>query len=110
MTGAGMMATGINDQAIIADVQLQVPAPNPFRSATMINYNLAQPGSIRLAIYDLSGRLIRSLASENVPAGRGQIQWNGRDNTGRQVASGVYECRLETSSGVVVVRPIIRVR
>ena len=101
--------TGIGDQTFIAEVQLQVPSPNPFRSATMINYNLARPGTVRIAIYDLSGRLIRTLASESVPAGPGQIEWDGKDDAGRQVASGVYECRLVTEAGAAV-RPIIRLR
>ena len=101
--------SGIGDQGFIAGLQLQVPSPNPFTSTTMINYSLARPGNIRISIYDLSGRLTRTLASENVPAGDGRIEWDGRDSAGKQVASGVYECRLETGSGAVV-RPVIRLR
>jgi hypothetical protein len=101
--------TGIGDPTIITDVQLRVASPNPFRSATMINYNLARPGTVRMAIYDLSGRLIRTLVAEGVPAGPGQVEWDGKDNAGRQVASGAYECRLDTDSGAVV-WPIIRLR
>jgi len=100
---------GIGDQTFTAEVQLQVPSPNPFRSTTMINYNLARPGTVRIAIYDLRGRLIRTLASESVPAGPGHIEWDGKDDAGRQVSSGVYECRLDSDSGAVV-RPISRLR
>jgi hypothetical protein len=100
---------GVGDQTFIAEAQLQVASPNPFSSTTMINYNLARSGTVRIAIYDVSGRLIRTLASESVSAGPGRIQWNGKDDAGRQVASGVYRCRLDTDSGTVV-RPIIRLR
>jgi hypothetical protein len=101
--------TGIDDQTFIAEVQLQVPSPNPFRSSTMINYSLARPGTVRIAIHDVSGRLVRTLANESAPAGPGQIEWDGKDGGGRQVASGVYECRLATDFGVAV-RPILRLR
>jgi hypothetical protein len=101
--------TGVGDPAFVAGAQLQPPSPNPFRSSTSISYSLARSGTGRIAIYDLAGRLVRTLTSETLPVGPGRIGWDGRDEAGRQVASGIYECRLETASGTVT-RPLIRLR
>ena len=107
--GYGPSLSGIVDQNFDTAVVLQAPSPNPFRSTTSIHFDLARSGIVRVAIYDLSGRLIRTLVAENLPAGPGRIQWNGKDNSGRQVASGVYQFRLDTGTATVV-RPIIRLR
>jgi hypothetical protein len=102
-------ATGTGDRALTAGILLKVPTPNPFSSTTMISFDLPRTGSARVTIHDLSGRLVRTLAAENAPAGPGQVRWDGRDEGGRQVASGVYECRLQSGTQVVV-KPIIRLR
>ncbi|HMB71340.1 MAG TPA: FlgD immunoglobulin-like domain containing protein, partial [bacterium] len=71
--------------------------PNPFTSATTIAYALPAPGPARLAVYDVTGRLVRTLAEgRRVPAGAYRAVWDGTDRTGRRVASGVYFYRLET--------------
>ncbi len=64
--------------------------PNPFNAATCINYQLAQPALVTLKVYNLSGQLIRTLAKENKPAGWYSVRWDGRDSSGRAVASGIY--------------------
>jgi flagellar hook assembly protein FlgD len=47
-------------------------------------------------VYDIAGKLVKTLASGNLPAGPGQVTWNRTDDAGRQVACGVYFCRLQT--------------
>jgi len=75
--------------------------PNPFNPSTTISYELAEPGAVRLTVHDVAGRRIRTLvAGETVGAGRHDIVWNGRDETGRAVATGVYYCRLEAGGRV----------
>lgn len=74
--------------------------PNPFNSYTRIAYTLASPGQVSLIIYNSLGQPVRSLASEVQSIGRYQIPWDGRDDKGRMVSSGVYLSRLMTAEGV----------
>jgi VCBS repeat-containing protein len=74
-------------------------SPNPARGAADIRFTLTGPARLRLEIYDLGGRLVRSLKDEYRGDGAYRSVWNLRDNAGRQVASGVYFARLATSQG-----------
>lgn len=74
-------------------------APNPFNPATTIRFNLAAPGRIDLAVYDLGGRLVRNLAAGRVSSGEQRFEWDGRSDSGREVASGTYFARLKTEGG-----------
>ena len=74
--------------------------PNPFNSHTRIAYTLATPGLVSLTIYNCLGQPVRTLAREVQSIGRYQIPWDGRDDLGRLVASGVYLSRLVTADGV----------
>ncbi len=74
--------------------------PNPFNASTTIRYVLPAPGERDLAIYDVAGRHVRSLASGTVAAGEQQAVWDGRDDAGNRVSPGVYLYRLRTDSGV----------
>ena len=68
--------------------------PNPFNPSTTISYELDAPGAVDLQIYDVAGRLVRSLFSGSEGAGLQQKVWHGRDDLGRSVSSGVYFYRL----------------
>jgi hypothetical protein len=71
-------------------------APNPFNPSTTLEYGLSSPGPVRMVIYDGRGRRVRTLVSENwVTAGAYRAIWNGTDDSGATVASGVYFARLE---------------
>ncbi len=70
--------------------------PNPFNPATTIVFDLGQAGFVRLTVHDLRGQVVRRLVAEARPAGRHGAAWDGRDDAGRPVASGLYVCRLET--------------
>lgn len=69
-------------------------APNPFHAATDIAFALEEPGLVTLAVYDLIGRRVATLVEAPLAAGPHRAQWNGEDESGRAVASGVYVCRL----------------
>jgi hypothetical protein len=72
--------------------------PNPFNPNTTISYDVAAPGLVSLRIYDVSGRLVRTLVDEWKGVGRFDQLWDGTDNNGVHVTSGVYFYRM-TSPG-----------
>ncbi len=79
--------------------RLHQNTPNPFNPSTTIAFDLPAPGRVGLRVYDASGRLVRTLAAGIVlPAGRGSLDWDGRDEGGRPVAAGIYICRLEAGA------------
>ena len=70
--------------------------PNPFNPATAIRYTVPSPGGpVRLTIYDLRGRRVRTLVDEEKSAGEYLTVWRGRDDAGRELGSGVYFYRME---------------
>jgi hypothetical protein len=69
--------------------------PNPFNPGTRISYSVDHDTHVRLAVYDVGGRLIRTLADRTMPAGTHSAEWDGQDGEGRPVASGVYFYRLQ---------------
>ena len=81
-----------------AGVSLQQNYPNPFNGRTVIAYRLPHPGTVKLTLYDLLGRPVRRLVSEYQEAGSHEITWDGADDRGRAVASGVYLYRLKTGN------------
>ena len=79
---------------------LQGTYPNPFNPTTTIAWSIEKDGPVTLAIYDISGRRIRTLLNAKVAeAGTHTTTWDGLDDNGRNVSSGVYFCRF--SSGVI---------
>jgi len=84
-----------------AGPRLLPAAPNPFNPRTDVRFVLTTPGPVTLRVYDLAGRRVRTLlGGETMAAGPHAAKWNGRDDSGRGLASGVYVLRLETG-GVV---------
>jgi hypothetical protein len=70
--------------------------PNPFNPSTTIAFRLAEAGTVDLRVFDVAGRLVRTLVSGRLDDGDHLVPWQGRDDAGRPVASGVYFYRLET--------------
>ncbi len=69
--------------------------PNPFNPVTTIRFGLAEPGQVDLRIYDLSGRRVRTLVDGRLEAGAHELEWQGRDDAGHALASGVYFLRFK---------------
>jgi photosystem II stability/assembly factor-like uncharacterized protein len=74
--------------------------PNPFSDVTTIAFVLSKASWVSLDVYDLAGRKVQSLESGRMGSGRQQVTWDGNNDQGRRVASGVYFMRLETEGGV----------
>lgn len=71
-------------------------SPNPFNPSTTIAFDLAKTGPVEMVIYDLTGTRVRVLVDAVRPAGRHSVIWDGQDDNGNRVASGVYLARLKT--------------
>ncbi|MFT5233098.1 MAG: hypothetical protein ACI9UQ_001128 [Candidatus Krumholzibacteriia bacterium] len=87
------------DAPAIASEPLLSMAPNPFNPATTIFFSLPESQQLRIEVYAISGRRVAVLAEGVYPAGPSQIVWQGSDDSGRNVASGVYFVRM-TGRGV----------
>jgi hypothetical protein len=81
--------------------------PNPFNPSTEVHFTLAAAGHVRLTVHDLAGRLVRTLVDGQLAAGRQHVGWNGCDDEGQQVASGVYVCRLEAAGHREMTRMVL---
>lgn len=90
-------ATVLYQRIVPARFALDQNYPNPFNPSTSIKFALPAGGRTTLRIYDLAGRLVTELVNEEMTAGTHVVQWNGRDNHGRTVASGSYLYRLQSS-------------
>jgi sugar lactone lactonase YvrE len=73
-----------------AEFKFYLNYPNPFNSATRIGYSLEEPQNVKLGIYNVNAQLIKELVNEFQPTGTYEIVWNARDNSGKEVSSGVY--------------------
>jgi hypothetical protein len=88
---------------------LDAPSPNPVAGATTIRYELRDDAPVSVALYDLSGKMVRTLVNGEVSGGGHRVLWDGTDTMGQPLAGGIYMCKLETprasaSTRVVVVR------
>jgi choice-of-anchor B domain-containing protein len=82
-------------------------APNPFNPSTRIAFTLAHRDRVTLAIYDVTGRRVRRLVAGTLAAGRHEAIWDGRDDAGRALASGVYFCRMAAGTRVETRRMVL---
>ena len=73
-------------------------APNPFNPRTVVSFVMPAAGDARLALHDLAGRRVRTLLDARVAAGPQELPWDGRDETGRLVASGLYFAHLQAGA------------
>jgi hypothetical protein len=94
---AALDSTGIDDGVAAANgFTLYRNFPNPFNPSTTIRYELASPARVTLRVHDVAGRVIRVLEGEDRrEPGVHEITWDGRDDDGRTVASGVYFYRID---------------
>jgi len=87
---------------------VRLARPNPFRSITTLAFELPAARNVMLVIHDINGRIVRRLADGPYEAGVHHAIWDGRDNSGRPVVSGIYFARLVAGEFMSTVR-IVRV-
>ena len=105
--------TDVGDISTSPETAVAVPTialttyPNPFNPVTTLSYDLPRSSNVRIRIHDVAGRVVRTLiAEEHHTAGRFEIDWRGRDDGGRLVASGVYFVRMQ-AAGQAFMRKVL---
>jgi len=95
------------DAGVPKSYQLSQNYPNPFNAGTVISYYLAHTGTVKLDVFDVLGRTVRVLIDESQPEGNHQITWDGRDQTGEAIASGVYFYRLVAGDRAITKKMVV---
>ncbi len=91
-------STSDSGQTIPAEYQLHQNYPNPFNTLTHLRYGLPELSDVHMTIYDLSGRRVREWSLKSQSAGMHDIIWNGTNQYGEAVASGLYICRMQAGN------------
>jgi hypothetical protein len=95
------------NEASPVEYALQHNYPNPFNPSTTISYTVPHSADVRLVIYDIHGREVRRLVDRPVNVGVHSVVWDGRNNSGRTAASGIYFYRLTTENFVDIKRMVL---
>ena len=102
---ATQVGTAVSNQP--AKFALNQNAPNPFNPETSISFSLPEAGQASLVIYGPTGQVVRTLINSTVEAGQHSVTWDGLDNFGRPVASGVYIYRLVSGDQIAHKRMVL---
>lgn len=94
---------------LVYRTELLAPRPNPFNPRVEIDFTLEKAGTVEIAVFDVRGREIATLLTDERAAGPHSVLWGGRDARGREVASGSYFARL-TAKGLVLQQRLLLVR
>ena len=90
---------GVAEGAPSRSIRLRQNLPNPFGSRTTIGFDLVQRERVTLRVYDVTGRMVRTLADgSELEPGSHHVEWDGRDEGGARLEAGLYFCRLEAGS------------
>ena len=72
--------------------------PNPFNPETTIRFSIKETGMVKLSVYNMKGQLIRKLLNTSLSSGQHHVVWNGKDENGKTVASGLYLYKMDTAN------------
>ncbi len=86
------------DALTVSEFRLENNFPNPFNPSTTIRYQIAEAGPVKLVIYDMLGKEIRTLINNHRDSGSYEARWDGRDNNGRMMATGIYFYKISSGS------------
>ena len=101
------VTTGISDNQIPADFQLEDPYPNPFNPTVSLRYNLPQTGAVKIIIFDILGRPVKELLDSRQNFGWHEITWNATNEYGNAVSSGIYFMQVHTEYGVQMKKAVL---
>jgi hypothetical protein len=89
-----------NEDNLPTTYELAQNFPNPFNPSTMISVTLPRSGEMELVVFNSTGQQVKTLLAGVLAAGEHSVEWNGTDDTGRPVATGVYYYRLAANDFV----------
>jgi flagellar hook assembly protein FlgD len=89
---------------------LQQNYPNPFNPSTTLPLTLLKRSDVRAAVYDMLGKKVKILYNGFLSAGHHHLHWDGCDNSGTPVPSGVYICRLSNNSMIHIYQKMLLLR
>jgi hypothetical protein len=93
------LSQAVNDNSLMpTEFALMQNAPNPFNPTTQISYDLPQATNVRLTVFNVLGQNVKTLVNDFQEAGTRSVIWNGTDNSGSSVASGLYFYRIEADN------------
>jgi hypothetical protein len=100
LKGISALSTGISPElsGLPKEYRLAQNYPNPFNPLTVIHYELPARSNVKLEIYNLLGQKIKTLVNDWKPAGRYDVVWQGENDLGERVSSGVYIYHMEAGS------------
>jgi PKD repeat protein len=81
-----------------------IASPNPLNPSTKLEFKTSQAGRVTVQVYDLQGRLVKTLQDGTMPAGYNTVHWDGSTGNGTKVSSGMYYLRVKATEGETVVR------
>ena len=89
------LLTSGNTTILANSFQLNQNYPNPFNPTTTINYSINKNGNIKIVIFDMLGKQVKSLINKNNISGNHQVLWNGKNDAGKTLPSGQYYYTIE---------------
>jgi hypothetical protein len=104
---AGLATAGLAAPEPAPHLTLGAPAPNPMRAATTFTLTLPAAENVEIAIHDVNGRAVATLAQAGAPAGRVQLGWDGRDARGERVPAGLYVARIRAGAAERAVKFVV---
>ncbi|HPT72720.1 MAG TPA: T9SS type A sorting domain-containing protein, partial [Candidatus Cloacimonadota bacterium] len=96
-----LMNKSDNQSAPVSVLSLGHNYPNPFNPSTTIEYSVPMTAKVKLRIYNIRGQLVKELVNQTVEPGRYKAVWEGKNNAGHSVASGVYFYRIEANGKTI---------
>ena len=89
---------------IVKDYKLYQNYPNPFNPSTEIKYQVLNQSKVVIKIYDILGSEVKTLLNQEMSPGTFNVTWNGDNNFGKKLTSGVYFCRMEAGAYIQTIK------
>jgi hypothetical protein len=94
-------------QTVLSSFTVSQNFPNPFNPSTTIQYNVPKAGNVEVKIFDIQGRLVRSLVKSYQQAGAHSLIWDSRSSTGLTVSSGTYLCQVMFDGSALIKKLVL---
>jgi hypothetical protein len=104
---AGGVSVPVEDGSLPAALAITAVAPNPFNPRAVVSFAVPETGLVSLQVFDLRGRLVRTLHEGRLEAGRHTAVWNGDDRQGRRASTGVYFLRLDDGRNTATSKAVL---